>query len=199
MSSVILITIFFSDASIFTQLEGCRSTRSDDEALRGSFLIDEIGQTYREQHGETDDVIRNTIYKWQMYNKMKCVHENAVNAILESLFVNFYSSQEHSLNSRSSNFVLENEAVLMAIEWKGLKQCNFTVRNHYYNIDSNDDDIVKHYRYPSLKRKYVIEKYGVDGKKVNDGTQENNFETIFLAEAVSAAIEVKGLTYERHS
>lgn len=205
---------YFPDVSILSEVgQNLSTNEGPKETLKKNMRK---CQTRRGLFKKCDDVVRSAISKWQLYNNAKCEHENAVNAVLGSMPVNIHASQEQSENSESNNIVLENEAVLTAIEWKGLKQHNSTYsyyctvknpRNNRHiheshicnsNNNSNDNDAMKYCADSDVLHRHEAEIYNSDKGTTNHEIQEENFEINFIAEAVSTAIEVKGLSLSMH-
>lgn len=148
--------------------------------------------------GKSSQTLQEIINKWQVSNFTKCIYDNAVNAVLESAS-NDNDSNYHENTSSASlphDFTLVNEAVLMAIEKKGLRQQDsdysttnisdtknapFSSKIDFYSSTNDHED--------SNDSSAEIPEYLLN----NDENLESNFENNFMTTAVSVAIEEKGL------
>lgn len=150
-------------------------------------------EIHGKKHQKCDHTMKEAIRKWQLTNIAKCVFENTVNSVLESMAEETISSRQETLNIAAHNFNFENEAVLMAIEEHGLRQqnslcsCNESDNSEADSSCCSGSDSSD--RINSTSSSNAISTYFP-----NDENPEFNFENNFLATAVSAAIEEKGLS-----
>ncbi len=148
-----------------------------------------------------DKFLQDIINDWQTCKFTKSVYDNAVNEVLDSLSAKGNASIKNDTvgvaPTVSQDSKLENEAVLMAIERKGLRkqdsECNCPTEdmpdtgnqafpaapNHQFIVDNRHDLY-------SRSREF-------DDSSRNDENHDSNFENNFMRTAVSAAIEQKGL------
>lgn len=156
--------------------------------------------------GKSNKTLQEIINKWQLSNFTKCIYDNAVNAVLDTASDDSENDsivRENAFARSASvphDFTLENEAVLMAIERKGLRQQDsqdyptknisdtrsrsFSSQiNCFYS--STDDHQDSYDRSAGETLQYSVN---------SDENLESNFENNFMTTAVSAAIEEKGLS-----
>lgn len=138
-------------------------------------------EIHGKKHQKSNKLLKETISKWQLCNLAKCVFENTVNQMLEGL-------SDHSITSRQ-DFNIENEAVLMAIEEHGLRQPSIQCSCPESPTESDSFCCSTNDFYEPITPSTSTNTY-----YPNEESQEFNFENNFLATAVSAAIEEKGLS-----
>lgn len=137
-----------------------------------------------------------------MHNFTKCIYDNAVNLVLDSISSTIDSvERQNALNATYYNFTLENEAVQMAIEWKGLKHQYTTCScSHDQNSHSGSYETLfpskanNYFRCSESRYHYSESEPTINSLHPNDETLESSFENNFITTAVSAAIEEKGLS-----
>lgn len=159
-------------------------------------------QIHHKVFKENDERVRDAIYKWQMRNITKCMYDNAVNIVLDSISSTIDSvERQNALNATYYNFTLENEAVQMAIEWKGLKhQYTACSCSHDENSRSGSPETLfsskanNYFRCSESRYRCLESEPTINSLHPNDETLESNFENNFINTAVSAAIEEKGLS-----
>lgn len=149
----------------------------------------------------SDKFLQNVINNWEICKFTRGVYDNAINEVIDSLSasVNDKSRVKAANNSSTpaqphnepGNYKFENEAVLMAIERKGLRQQSVSCDCPADEIlEANEDST------PSVTNGSKLHNYVRNTEfdcVAEDEATESYFENCFMRTAVSAAIEQKGL------
>lgn len=146
-------------------------------------------QHEKTHHPRTDHRIKEAVRKWQLSNLAKCVFDNTVNMVLESLPEETDETatvRQETLNM--INYNIEDEAVMMAIEEHGLR--HQTQSDSSSSSSSAEDSSCS----SSVDIYQRTNSTAIDTYFHGQDNQEFNFENNFLVTAVSAAIEEKGLS-----
>lgn len=201
-----LISSTSDNRKLQSNIHECSTECISDKRLKSSFEC----EIHRCTSKKTDKLLHDAIRKWQLCNFTKCVYDNTINECLKHIStqsVHTFPYRNYDLTSR--NLRVENAAVLMAIERKGLRQqdseCNCSLEEKFSSNSQLFSNKLNLFFHPCTSHNFCknpqptlhdASEFNVQDVCItsNQISLESNFENNFMTTAVSAAIEQKGLS-----